>query len=258
MSPELHVDRERTIDLAVLRLTGQLSVRTAPAARREILKSLSDVGRVVVDVSGLALMTPECVTLLPSVLTTAGGWPSARLAVVDSQGVYESAARSVRCADLLHFYPATEAGVRHVDDRPARVKRDLTVPADPSASAAARRFLQEAAADWDLSPDLTEVAQLVVSELVSNAVEHAGTSSTVALELSEDTLRISVRDGSTTRPVPRPLDMVSFRGRGLPLIDRVSEHWGIADHAEGKTVWAVLSVDPELPSPDEAVAGSAD
>ncbi|MFI5956678.1 ATP-binding protein [Cryptosporangium sp. NPDC051539] len=143
-------------------------------------------------------------------------------------------------ADLLHFYPAMEAGVRHVDDRPARVKRDCTVPADPSASATARRFLQQAAADWNLSPDLTEIAQLVVSELVSNAVEHAGTSSTVVLELSEGELTVRVRDGSTVQPVARPLDMVSFRGRGLPLIDRVSDRWGIVNDDDGKTVWATL------------------
>ncbi|MFB9321526.1 ATP-binding protein [Cryptosporangium minutisporangium] len=227
----------------VLRLSGRLSVRTAPAARRAMLKTLFDVGRVVVDVSGLRLVTPECVTLLPSVLTTAGGWPAARMAIVDGDGVYEAAARRVRCADLLHFYPATEAGVRHVDDRPARVTRDVSVPADPSASATARRFLQQAAADWELSPDLTEIAQLVVSELVSNAVEHAGTTSTVALELTDERLKISVRDGSTTQPVPRPLDMVSFRGRGLPLIDRVSQQWGIIDHQDGKTVWAALSTE---------------
>ena len=135
--------------------------------------------------------------------------------------------------------------MRHVDDRPAPVTRDCAVPADPSASAAARRFLLEAAADWDLSPDLTEVAQLVVSELVSNAVEHAETPSTIVLSLSDGELTISVRDGSPTQPVPRPLDTVSFRGRGLPLIDRVSERWGIENHPDGKTVWAVLSVDAD-------------
>ena len=246
MSAEPHVDIEREVDHVVLRFTGELSVRTAPVVRRAILKALSDVGRVVVDVSRLQLANPECVALLPSVLQTAGGWPTARLVVVDADGVFENAARRVHCSDLLPFYSATEAGVRHVDDRPARVRRDCAVPADPSASATARRFLQEAAADWDLSPDLTEVAQLVVSELVSNAVEHAGTSSTVALELTDDSLRISVRDGSTTQPVPRPLDMVSFRGRGLPLIDRVSRNWGISEHPDGKTVWATLSADGRL------------
>ncbi|WP_178380129.1 ATP-binding protein [Cryptosporangium aurantiacum] len=222
-----------------------------------MLKSLLDVGRVVVDVSRLQLANLECVWLLPSVLTTAGGWPAARMSIVDANGVYEAAARRVHCADLLHFYPATEAGVRHVDDRPARIKRDIVVPADPSASAAARRFLQQTAADWDLSPDLTEVAQLVVSELVSNAVEHAGTPSTVVLELTDTGLRISVRDGSTVQPVARPLDMVSFRGRGLPLIDRVSERWGIADHPDGKTVWAALAVEPDVAS-DTDVSDAAE
>lgn len=243
MGPDLHVDLDRRVGYTVLRLRGQLSVRTAPAARRAMLKSLLDVGRVVVDVSQLQLANPECVVLLPNVLQTAGGWPTARLIVVDADGVFENAARRVHCSDLLPFYPATEAGVRHVDDRPARVRRDCAVPADRSASATARRFLQEAAADWDLSADLTEVAQLVVSELVSNAVEHAGTSSAVALELTGDSLKISVRDGSITQPVPRPLDRVSFRGRGLPLVDRVSRNWGVLDHPDGKTVWALLSAD---------------
>jgi len=242
MSPELHVERERTIDLIVLRFTGQLSVRSAPAARREILKSLSDVGRVVVDVTEFGLVNVERVTLLPGVLAAAGGWPSARLAVGHPQGAHLAAARRAHRADLLHFYPATEAGVRQVDDRPRRVQREQAVGADPAASGAARRFLLQTAHDWELPSDLTEVAQLVVSELVSNAVEHAGTASTVRLELSDSCLKISVRDGSVVQPVPRPLDMVSFRGRGLPLIDQISEEWGILDHPDGKTVWAKLSV----------------
>lgn len=132
--------------------------------------------------------------------------------------------------------------MRHVNDRPARITRDCEVSGDPAASAAARRFLLQTAGDWDLPPGLTEVAQLVVSELVSNAVEHAGTSSTVGLELADGKLRISVRDGSSLQPVARSFDTVSFRGRGLPLIERISEHWGIVNHPDGKTVWAVLGM----------------
>jgi anti-sigma regulatory factor (Ser/Thr protein kinase) len=249
MSSQVRVELEPTVGYVVLRLSGQLSVRTAPEARRAVLDSLLHVGRVVVDVTELRLANPECVTLLPGALGAAGGWPTARMAVVDAGGVFQAAAQRLNCADLLHFYPATEAGVRHVDDRPARVRRDHAVSADPSASAAARRFLLDTAGEWELSPELTEVAQLVVSELVSNAVEHAGTASTIKLELSGGRLKISVRDGSTTQPVARPLDMVSFRGRGLPLIDRVSEHWGIANHIDGKTVWAELAI----PAPNDQV-----
>ena len=245
MSPELRVELEPTSDHAVVRLEGQLSARTAPEARRTILRLLLDLGRVVVDVTKLRLANIECVMLLPGVLAAAGGWPVARLAIVDSGGVFQSAAQRLHCADLLHFYPATEAGVRHVDDRPPRVRRDHEVGVDPSASGVARRFLLETASAWGLPPDLTEVAQLVVSELVSNAVEHAETTSTVGLELTDGRLKISVRDGSTIRPVSRPLDMVSFRGRGLPLIAQVSEDWGIVDHPDGKTVWAVLAVPDE-------------
>lgn len=241
MSPELSVELEPTVDYVVIRLGGHLSVRTAPEVRRAILKSLVELGRVVVDVTRLRLANIECVALLPGVVAAAGGWPTARLAVVDTDGTYQSAAERLRCSDFLHFYPATDAGVRHLDDRPRRVRREQSVEANPSASRVARRFLLETARAWELSPDLTEVAQLVVSELVSNAVEHAGTGSRVGLELVDQRLKVSVRDGSTTQPVSRPLDLVSFRGRGLPLIDQVSEDWGVYYHPDGKTVWAVLA-----------------
>jgi anti-sigma regulatory factor (Ser/Thr protein kinase) len=133
---------------------------------------------------------------------------------------------------------------------PGSDRRECEVGDDPAASAQARRFLLAAAQDWELSDELTEIAQLVVSELVSNAVEHARTSSTVDLEYTGTALRIRVRDGSTTRPVPRPLDMVSFRGRGLPLIDRVADRWGIEEHPDGKTVWAELPAGPRPIGPD--------
>lgn len=201
------------MEYAVIRFGAQLPAWLAGRTRQAILESRLGLGRVVrVDVTG--------------------------------QDVYRFAAAQPppHHAGLPRFYPATEAGVGHVDDRPPRDRRDQSVPADPGASGEARRFLLETAGEWGLSPEVTEVAQLVVSELVSNAVEHAGTGSTITLELDDALLKISVRDGSTVQPVPRPLDMVSFRGRGLPLIDQVSEEWGILDHSDGKTVWAALAL----------------
>lgn len=122
-----------------------------------------------------------------------------------------------------------------------RTVRSLRLDLDEAAPAAARRFVAAAAADWGLDAEQLEIAQLVISELVSNVVEHAATPGELILERLDGKLSIAVRDESATLPVARPLDTNSFRGRGLALVERLSHSWGVTPHPDGKTVWALLS-----------------
>jgi anti-sigma regulatory factor (Ser/Thr protein kinase) len=121
------------------------------------------------------------------------------------------------------------------------VDRELKLDLDPSAPGRARRFFAETAREWRLQAELVEIAELVVSELVSNAVEHAKTASVVVLGRGDGLLLIAVRDASTIHPEPRALDATSFRGRGLGLIDRLSVSWGVQRLTDGKSVWAILA-----------------
>lgn len=112
--------------------------------------------------------------------------------------------------------------------------------------------------DWEL-PELVEDVELVASELITNAILHAGGHIDVVLERRSEGVRVLVRDGRAdlvpawqAPPSPAPtgdddLDQLAqsvFRGtttgRGLLLVDAFSDAWGVEVAATGKEVWAEL------------------
>jgi anti-sigma regulatory factor (Ser/Thr protein kinase) len=88
-------------------------------------------------------------------------------------------------------------------------------------------------------------AELLVSELVTNAAVHAGTPVDVVVSVLEGaTLEVEVSDGSVGLPTNRRCTQLSSTGRGLPLIDALSDCRGLRASAGGKTVWFQLR--PEM------------
>jgi hypothetical protein len=83
-------------------------------------------------------------------------------------------------------------------------------------------------------------AKLVVSELATNAVVHAGTPFTVSVSYDGSTARISVRDWSATQPVVRSGALNALSGRGLHLVATIGADWGVDEDRDGKTVWVEL------------------
>jgi anti-sigma regulatory factor (Ser/Thr protein kinase) len=108
----------------------------------------------------------------------------------------------------------------------------------PESAAAARAFVERTLRSWGCH-DLVDDARVVVTELVSNVVRHAGTDVRVDLELLEDTVRIAVADDAGGRVVPRNADPRSdLGGRGLRLVERFSQRWGVEYLPGWKRVWA--------------------
>jgi anti-sigma regulatory factor (Ser/Thr protein kinase) len=85
-----------------------------------------------------------------------------------------------------------------------------------------------------------EAARLVVSELVTNAVVHAGTMIELDVVVRENVLRIEVTDSGTDRPNVWTKDDIG--GRGLPIVEALGHAWGVLDLGSAKTVWCELSL----------------
>ena len=121
----------------------------------------------------------------------------------------------------------------------------IVLPAEPRSAAHARSLVTAACRRWH-SEQVCADTELVVTELVANAVRHAGTEITVRLELLVGTpggVRAEVSD-SSTRPVrPRHANALEESGRGLFLVDVLSSRWGADASGEGKTVWAEIVPD---------------
>ena len=108
---------------------------------------------------------------------------------------------------------------------------------ETSSARHARRFVDEVLNRWHCDALLDEV-QLLVSELVTNAVVHAGSDVEVAVRLLGDSLRIEVLDHAPVaqlRPSTPPDEAES--GRGLLLVETIATSWGVEAFDGGKVVW---------------------
>jgi len=102
----------------------------------------------------------------------------------------------------------------------------------------ARELIRSLYASSGIHADCDTVL-LLVSELVSNAVRHAGGAVEVSARQVGETLRVEVSDGSPQMPQVRDHSVDSTGGRGLQMVDKLADRWGAepAGPGLGKTVW---------------------
>lgn len=115
----------------------------------------------------------------------------------------------------------------------------LALPAEHTSAHLARRYVHDHLTRWRCD-HLIEHALLVVSELVANAVTHAGTACRLHLGLHRDVLRIEVVDYGPGTPEPQVTSPRQTSGRGLHIVSAVADAWGISPVEGGKAVWAEL------------------
>jgi anti-sigma regulatory factor (Ser/Thr protein kinase) len=105
----------------------------------------------------------------------------------------------------------------------------------PESVPAARRFVREVL--HDQSRDILEAVELMATELATNCVQHARTSFELTINHGTRQIRIEVRDTGPGRPVPRSPAPRERTGRGLRIVEAMSDSWGIDPASTGKTVW---------------------
>ena len=114
---------------------------------------------------------------------------------------------------------------------------------EPESAGAARGLVRSVCQECGVEGELREDALLIVNELVSNVVDHAGTRCVLSAGVDDGQLRIEVRDFYRCPPPrPRPFEVRSARGRGLQVVSLLSTRWGVTEFADGKSVWAALTV----------------
>ena len=113
---------------------------------------------------------------------------------------------------------------------------------DPESARRARRYVARALSH---APDeLRADAELVVSELVTNAVLHGEPPITVRVRRTGDRVRLEVEDAGRNLPVIARQRSDAMTGRGLPLVAAVASGWGVESADTGKAIWAELNVGP--------------
>jgi len=137
-----------------------------------------------------------------------------------------------------------------IAERTSRAERlQARLAPRPDSVRAARNLVTRACHAWHL-PQLLPDSSLIMSELATNAVEHARTDYIATVTHTPTALHLAVRDGATRFPHPseprhtNPQMSLPERGRGLRLVHAVAAAWGAMPTRGGKVVWATLKYFP--------------
>ncbi|GAA4436224.1 STAS domain-containing protein [Phytohabitans houttuyneae] len=227
--------------MAVLRVDGQLTLRTATQLRRALLKCLAEQPiAILVDVSGLTVEDDMSVTAFMASARHAAAWPGVPLLICAPSPGMRAALRRLRadrhltlCTDLDHGRTMAAARVQ-----PAQVRDSF--PAAAASVRAARTLVAGACERWRL-PVVAEPARIVTTELVTNAVRQAGTPIELTVTRGGRHLHLAVRDfhGRRSRLVTTA-DEPTPGAAGFPLVEAVSSSWGCTFLPDGKVTWASL------------------
>jgi anti-sigma regulatory factor (Ser/Thr protein kinase) len=139
--------------------------------------------------------------------------------------------------------PTRSTHPQHQQRSPER-RHHADLPADPRAVSEARRLVRDAIRFWNLSVD-EDIALLITSELVTNAITHGSETASAMIALTTtgelDCLRVEVFDTSFATPVIKndPLS-ADEHGRGMLLVDSLATTWGWDLTAAGKVVYFTL------------------
>jgi PAS domain S-box-containing protein len=129
---------------------------------------------------------------------------------------------------------------------PSARSASWTLTADPSAPSRARRLVRSTLSAWGV-PDLSDIAELLVSELVTNAVRYS--EAPIGLRLLQDRmLLVEVSDPLPDPPRQRQAARTDEGGRGLELVHRLADSWGTRAEGDGKVVWFEQSLPPTPPT----------
>ncbi|MBB2913281.1 anti-sigma regulatory factor (Ser/Thr protein kinase) [Streptosporangium becharense] len=135
------------------------------------------------------------------------------------------------------------------------------VPREARNIASARRFVRDVAADWNAMGDVPEIAELLTSELVTNAMAYgSGDTSTVSpiritVSGEKELLTVDVHDSCIAVPRMRRAGDLEVSGRGLAIVQELSRNWGWTLNPYGKSVWFQLVAWRRMPGVASAGGG---
>ncbi len=116
------------------------------------------------------------------------------------------------------------------------------LPIGAASPGAARRFTRSTLSAWDLDAH-GDVAELLVSELVTNAINHGRTTCLLELTATPTVLRAAVADDGDGAPQLRYAGPEDESGRGLAIVEALASRWGVEPTSSGKVVWFELNLD---------------
>ncbi|GAB2610001.1 ATP-binding protein [Paractinoplanes abujensis] len=247
--PAMHLESDADASVVLLTIRGRWDRRLWHLATERLKKCLAEHPEaVVVDLSELDdPAAASATTWMTAQRTAAAMLPPVQLALCIPPDL--PLADRMQRLGARHYLPVyakvRQARVAIASRLPLTERLVLTLAPEPEAPRLARNLVSDACLAWD-RVQLLHPGRSVMSELVSNAVEHARTEMTVVVSLRGAGIHLSVADGVTEPPRrikpsrvrrDRPLDE---RGRGLQVVSALAIAWGTLPTRTGKVVWATM------------------
>ncbi|WP_078629517.1 ATP-binding protein [Streptomyces sp. 142MFCol3.1] len=132
--------------------------------------------------------------------------------------------------------------------RPSAWDASWPLQRDPTSVRRARKLVIAQLETWNMT-EPADTAELLVSEVVTNALRHTRGPLRLNLQVRGSRLRCEVEDTDPSGPVRRFVDVDAEGGRGLELLDLLTDAWGTSDTATGKTMWFELRTHAEASTP---------
>jgi anti-anti-sigma regulatory factor len=231
---------ESDLPVAMVRLAGHLSVSSAPDARFALHQALAgQPAAVVVDLSELTVVDDAILAVFGTFARHAATWPGCPVVLCGPSEPVAAGIERMSLARLVDVYPRRKDALTAVDVAPPPRRYWRRMQPSPAAAALSRATIAAACGAWRLA-HMADRAQLIVTELVSNAIVHARTEMKLQVVLRDPYLHIALADGSRRAPRRLPGGGRAFGGRGLILVETLSAGWGSTPTRDGKVVWATL------------------
>jgi len=253
MTGQLSFEVQRRLPVAVARLSGVLDAYTAADLRTGLLSCLAEQpSAIVMDTTALTVADDIGLLALAGVAQLSERWPGCGFVAFGGAAEFAPAMERMGVSQYVKMCPDLTTALTEADQWPVPPTARARIDPDRNAPSVARAAVHEFCRVEGIGGD-GDAAQLVASELVTNAVVHAGTTIDLTLRLIPPLLHIAVRDGGRGQArIGGVVDESSESGRGLLLVDALAASWGTFVPDAGKVVWATVRVKPRAAS---ALAG---
>jgi hypothetical protein len=245
----LHVDQVDDQDVRVVNLGGWLDLPGAAVVLKAV-RGCGDIGPkvVVFDLAGLVEpVEPHLMVVFPAAQRCIGCWPEREVRLAGASAPVLRDLHRLHLDRFVTLDATLPSALHQVRTRRHAVRRTHSMTAVPSSAAQARYCIDDLMAA--APDDVREAAELVASELASNALRHVCEPFTFSLALTDDELLVAVTDADRQTPTVRPFTADAEGGRGLHLVESLSTSWGVRlIYRGGKTVWSRIATVPGAPT----------
>jgi anti-anti-sigma regulatory factor len=242
--PRLRCDLEADGLVAIARIAGTLGLADAPIAWNLLVKLLADQpDALLVDLSGLECDDANALFVFGALARRASLWPGVPVVLSAPDPLLRRSLARHGVDRVVAVCVSREEARVLTSGAPSPPRLRLALQPVPGAARRGRDLVTEACLRWS-APQLIAPASVVASELVTNAVRHAGTPFELSLAHTPRYLHVAVRDGDPRPAVRQEGELLALGGRGLQIVERTALRWGSTPAQYGKVVWATLPIAP--------------